>query len=1544
MGDSGSTDDPLDALAGEFVERRRRGERCTATEYARLYPGQAEAILERFAALERPADQGPAGGDEVEATLGAPAGGDGPPREELGDFRIIRQVGRGGMGIVYEAEQVSLGRRVALKVLPRAALLAPRQVERFRREARAAARLHHTNIVPVFGVGECDGLHFYVMQFIVGRGLDEILAERRRPGQRPDADAATATAAPADDEPSRGLGGDPTPLPTTLARRLEQSGERSGVSSRRADAPASELASDVTRAGSGAAAQVLSHQGPAAAGPPGRRAADSSLDSPGRRRFHNAARIGMDVAEALAYAAAQGILHRDIKPSNLLLDTDGTIWVADFGLAKALDDDASLTETGDVVGTLRYMAPERLRGGGDVRSDICSLGLTLYELLVLRPAYPESDRHKLIVDILGREPEPPRSIDPAIPRDLETIVLKATARDPDRRYADAGELAEDLRRFLDGRPIAARPIGPVGRAWRWCRRNRAMAGLGALVLVLLFSMAVGGTWAAVHFHSQLEAIRRSEAGRHRALAESVLTARPESVPLIVDDLRSARGSTIPILRRVLDDPSTDPAVRLRAAVVLTMLGDDRTPIVIEQIPTAAPASGREILSALAASGGSSVGRLREGFKAAGNLEVRSRFAIALLQFGEPDAARSMLALDADQSDRAAFIHHFADWHGDLARLAEILRRARDPVLRAGLCTAMGRIPRDRLHGSERRTLEPVLRDFSLDDPDAALHSAAGWLLRRWKIGLPAIAAGRRALAGRAWFVNELGLTMVEPPVGPLPGGDAIILPFWMSTTEITVAQFRRFLEDRTVLLRDRAYGLSIPADVDGDLPMSGLCFVDAALFCNWLSAREGRTPCYRRAPGTEDGWLCRFDADGYRLPTRVEWDYAAWAGARTTYTVGEAADFIDDYANIVGIRPEPVARRCPNGWGFFDLVGNVWDLAWAADPGAPVPPFFPLGESEGPGGAQIAGSTVVGGTHMTRRGEAGKVAIRSRGDYGFRVVCGEGNLSNRLARLKDRIERHGDADLVTAYGRALDRAGDRAAAIAAFREATRRDPGSWNAWGWLGGLLLRAGRPGEAIEAIRRSIALKPDVGQNYRVLAWSEAALGRRDEAIAAYRELIRRRLAGESDILGLAAAIEAVGRPGDVAGLTADLKAAGNSGPSLAIIWRYLVWSVVKSPGAEPDAVAGAVELARKAVAEGPGADAALGRCALGAALYRTGDLDGAIAELEESVRILGDRGYARNGFVLAMALWRKGKAERALMTYDRALAWMEGQYLDDRELRGLRAEAEALLDLRRPRPGFRSALGDFDTRWYYEAGERLARHRRWPAALDAFRRAAARGRRAFAAAGLGQLYTHAWQAQGEILLALNDRPGYEALCARWLDLQAAAPGDFASGTDAERIAKTCALAPLAGRRDAARIRHLAEEAMRRDGGRHNSLLTQTLVAFRAGRHEEVRRRLQEHLMHRSDPVGEVVSRLIASLNFEAMGRHREARMMLATALRRQAETATPPAPDLGGSWWFEQIKDILVREAVSIIPLDPIFPADPFTRPIAADGRQEPVPAGQ
>jgi WD40 repeat protein/serine/threonine protein kinase len=486
-------DDLLDRLAEEFAARYRRGERPPLREYLDQYPELTEDIRALFPALAEMEQVK----EDRRVPVGGPALSGAPPLQQVGDYRILREVGRGGMGVVYEAEQVSLGRRVALKVLPLQASRDARALERFRREAKAAAKLHHTNIVPVFEVGQDGETCYYAMQFIQGQSLDQVIGELRR--LRSDSPAGARHHPP--EEADRHRAGAFRPPGLHQAAQSLLTGQFQAQTVGVLTPPPGEPDAPVTvaRPTEGYLAAVPDPDGSSApaglattsaAVLPGKTDL-SSVQSDRRTYFRSVARIGQQTAAALAYAHGRGLIHRDVKPSNLLLDAAGVVWVTDFGLAKT--EEVALTHTGDIVGTVRYMAPERFAGECDARADLYGLGLTLYELLTLRPAFDGRDRVRLIEQVKHQEPARPRAADPRIPRDLETVVLKAIDKDPGRRYPTADDLAEDLRRFLEDEPIRARRSGARERSWRWCRRNPAVAALlAAVALSLLLGTAISG--------------------------------------------------------------------------------------------------------------------------------------------------------------------------------------------------------------------------------------------------------------------------------------------------------------------------------------------------------------------------------------------------------------------------------------------------------------------------------------------------------------------------------------------------------------------------------------------------------------------------------------------------------------------------------------------------------------------------------------------------------------------------------------------------------------------------------------------------------------------------------------------------------------------------------------------------------------------------------------------------------------------------------------------------------------------------------------------
>jgi serine/threonine protein kinase/predicted Zn-dependent protease len=366
-----------------------------------------------------------------------------PSGSRLGDFEILAELGRGGMGVVYRARQVSLGREVALKVLPGYARHGPMAVQRFRAEAQAAARLHHTNIVPIYAQGEHGGHFYYAMELVEGVGLDTVIHSR------------------------------PELLSSTLARRALSVG--ASTENRNLPAPA------------------------AADRQPVRAACDPQVTPATgwtRADYRQLAALVSEVADALECAHRHGVIHRDVKPRNLLLGTNNRLHLTDFGLAR-LTDEPHLTVSGEVMGTPAYLSPEQVRGDTgriDHRTDIYSLGVTLYEVLTRRKPFDGETREQIITGICTLEPVTPRRLDPQIPVDLETICLRAMEKEPERRHQSAALLAADLRRFAEGRPILSRRRSRLEKAAKWVRQRKALSATTAAMAVVCL-LAVGLAWS-----------------------------------------------------------------------------------------------------------------------------------------------------------------------------------------------------------------------------------------------------------------------------------------------------------------------------------------------------------------------------------------------------------------------------------------------------------------------------------------------------------------------------------------------------------------------------------------------------------------------------------------------------------------------------------------------------------------------------------------------------------------------------------------------------------------------------------------------------------------------------------------------------------------------------------------------------------------------------------------------------------------------------------------------------------------------------------------
>jgi serine/threonine protein kinase/Tfp pilus assembly protein PilF len=1250
--DAAGREERLEEIVAEYLTRpdgsRGQGRRELLARHPKFAAELADffAAADRFDGLAAPLRRAAAGADSE-------AG----PRL-LGDFRLVRELGRGGMGVVYEAEQVSLGRRVALKVLPAAATLDPRRLQRFRNEARAAAGLHHTHIVPVFAVGCEQGVHFYAMQLIDGQSLAEAL-DRLRAAERPGA-----------------------------------AGGR----------PAGDATDPYLPPGGG---------GPAAAGEgTAPQAAFSTAGGVAGREYPRAvARLGVQAAEALEYAHQLGVVHRDVKPANLMLDGRGQLWVTDFGLAQFLQADGGLTLSGDLVGTLRYMSPEQAlaqRVAVDHRTDVYSLGATLYELLTLRPVHGGRSRPELLRQIAFEEPEAPRRLNLAVPAELETVVLKALEKNPAERYQTAQELADDLRRFLEDQPVKARRPTLGQRLARWSRRHQALVVAAAAVLVIALVISTVSTLliarqrdvARSNFDTAERERLRAQANLldgYRVLdevyvkwAEERLPRAKEVTPADRDFLQKA----LTFYERFAAQDSQDPALREKTAQAHVRVGNIHYEL--GHLELAEQAARRAVgdYQALVADHADRP-EFQDGLAGAHFALGRYLHYLRRNQEALEVLVRAKRILEDRQRDRPALAQAENMWGKCLNCLA-------NQYSSAGRYQEAERLYRQALEVQERLVAQlpgdPFIR-ASWGDTIGNLaaflngdrHGEAEMLCRRGVAGMKSALAqfpsDSRCRANLAWLLGNYSYLLADAD------RHAEARPVMEQAVDVLTklsSEFPGVLNHQRELAR---YWHNI-----------GCCFLRAGQFRDAEAAFRKAQPFYSRLAKKDPQERLSLA----RLPLRNR--------AQVLHRMGRIAEAEGCYRQAVSILEDLVLEHPEDGTNLDTLAQSY---QWLSN--------FLKETGREPEGARVFERARSYQERLAARVRESKNALMPGQVAWWLANSPCKRLRNpRLAvelaiRAVELPAQEIQEQCWLVLGVARYRAGDWAGALQALQRSTHQGGGyPGNVWFFEAMTRCQLVQKEQARQAYDRALrwmlANKPYDDKLHRYRREAAGVLGiepnLRDEddpavgrsggsgARARLQESrrlkeevlrLRRQVLGEahpdtlSTMYKLALVLNKQGSWGEARPLYERLlelqrKAGGQRHPQAAGAMNNLAWLLATCEDTRLRDAARAVELATQATTLDGGEQACWNT--LGAARYRAGDWRGAAQALGKSMG-LRKGGDSFDWFFLAMAHWRLGEKDRARARYDQAVAWMEANLPSDSELLRFRAEAAALLGVRGSMP---------------------------------------------------------------------------------------------------------------------------------------------------------------------------------------------------------------------------------------------------------------------
>ena len=812
--------------------------------------------------------------------------------KQIDHFRIIRQIGHGGMGVVYEAEEAPTGRRVALKVVPPSISADARVRQRFEREIRTTANLDHPNIIHVYTVGDVRGQPYYTMEYVDGFSLEHFI---KHPW------STHYLHGLADGLGVAGSGRESARtivLPEsnqTIILAAAQAGTGEGGDAKKGSTTASE--------------STVNNAAPKQ-----------------REELRVIARLIRDAALGLDHAHRHGIVHRDVKPANILISREGQVRVSDFGLAVE-EGGLQLTQSGAVVGTPRYMSPEQLLRSKiriDARTDIYSLGVTLYELLTLCPAFDAKTRDQLLLKIVVQEPRRPRQLNPALARDLETIVIKAIEKDPDQRYQSAQLLADDLTRFLAGEPILASPPSPVVRAWRFVRRHAVACAALAAALVFACGGAVS-SWRVQEARRKAtvqDLLLRADTAETAERADEALEYFQSALNLERDDKRIATiaadvsrlRADVRSLREAEEMKKREAEAEGKVDGALRLVNTYRTAVEeAQQIQPQLEQARRDLhgvrpcvddpdfpaieqaLSRLESELAAATNTASASFSSAATLLQQ---ALALAP-GRPDTRRAladlyfaaMLEAEARRNGRdVATYCGMASLYDD-GLLAEQLKGdgtlALETTPSGAQVTVSTYVPQGKhLELRAEGSIGPTpIRDLAMPMGSyLALIEAPGFRPVRCPILITR--QGRVELQIPLHKDEEIGEGFVYVPPGecilgadpdafrPLPTRREFVAGFFIGKNEVTCGQYKEFLDDMAatdpskVRLHmpiwpwggDKRWPMGadgrfvIPPPLNANWPVTGVSPADADAYCRWLSAGTGLA---------------------VRLPTAVEWEKAA---------------------------------------------------------------------------------------------------------------------------------------------------------------------------------------------------------------------------------------------------------------------------------------------------------------------------------------------------------------------------------------------------------------------------------------------------------------------------------------------------------------------------------------------------------------------------------------------------------------------------------------------------------------------------------------------